>query len=282
MSANNIGNSNNFNLTGNKLTSVTSNGKNYIQSNQQGSEKQKNQNISMSTTRLNGLDSTLLEESAHNGIEDEAFKSEYKIEKLENEIRLIDKQIKSAMSIGDQQKVDILNIKKHAIQKQLNDLNASYKNADVSRKLSSNIAYLIAPKKNVFQRFSESVSNVFNQQLMPRISRRFTSGQGLKVALNNLENINRSVDELVSNQAPYGEAEEKYDQLTKYLTKANTIQYNVSRELSKDGSRVSGNPFADQISKEKSDAKERLTNQANSKKDKAQKNALNLNNNLKK
>ena len=63
------------------------------------------------------------------------------------------------------------------------------------------------------------------------MSGKFASVQELKQSLNKLENINKSVDELMTLQTPYGEADEKYDQLSKYITRANTIQAKISRLL---------------------------------------------------
>lgn len=231
--------------------------------------------------RLNALDSTLLENNAYKDIDDDAFKTEYKIEKLESELKLIDKQLKTAKSLNDQSKFDMLTLKKHSIENELNNLYAVYQGGDVSRKISNSITTIISPKKNIFEDAIDKTAEFISDKLLSKISRRFHSGQGLKIAVNKLENINKNVTELVSLQAPYGEAEEKYDQLTKYLTKANTIQYQVSKELSKENSKIKGNPFAVQTSKEKAELANKKLIQSNAKKDTAQKNALNLNNNLK-
>ena len=48
-----------------------------------------------------------------------------------------------------------------------------------------------------------------------------------------LENINKSVDELVSLNIPYGESLSKYEQLSKYIIKANSIQAQISNHLKK-------------------------------------------------
>lgn len=279
MEMNNIGQSNNTNLP----TSVGGNSHVNTESKEVTNESVKFQSEPTSSpiNRLNALDSKILEDNAYNDIKDEAFKVEYKIDKLENELRMIDKQIFAAQSLGDHQKIDILNIKKHSIQNQLKHLNSSYQGADVSRKLSSNLTSLMTPKKSGIRGSIDKFKEKFKEKVLTKISRRFNSGQGLKSALTKLESINKNVNELVSHQAPYGESEEKYDQLTKYLSKANTIQYQVSRELSKNDSQIKGNPFADQISKEKSEELSKKISAQNSKSDKAQKNALNLNNNLK-
>ena len=278
MEANNIGNTHNTQFRGYQQNIPQSKAE-IIQNNQ--TNNLHSEPTTQSLNRLNALDSTLLENNAYKDIDDDAFKTEYKIEKLESELKIIEKQIKTAASLNDQSKADMLTMKKHSIEKELSSLYNSYKGGDISRKLTNGITTIMSPKKNVFETVIDKTVGFISDKLLSKISRRFSSGQGLKLAVNKLENINKNVNELVSLQAPYGEAEEKYDQLTKYLTKANTIQYQVSKELSKEDSKIKRNPFAVQTSKEKAELAAKKLKQSNSKKDTAQKNALNLNNNLK-
>ena len=278
MEPNNIGQSNNINTAKNNYTPQPVSADNNSAPQNQDTLKFQTEPAYTPVNRLNGLDSTLLEKEAYRDIDDDAFKIEYKIEQLESEIKILDKQIASAEAINDTEKIDMLKMKKHSVEYQLNDLYKIYNGADITRKLTGNITSLMKPKKNVFSEFKQNISNFINNRILAKISRRFNSGRDLKTALNKLQNINQNVDELVSLQAPYGEKEEKYDRLTRYLTKANTIQYQISKELSKEGSKIKGNPFADQISRERAEAAAKKKD----KKDIAKKNALNLNNNLSK
>ena len=94
MEANNINNSNSINNVGYNYTPTNNSP---AQNNQQEQlQFANNQNISTPIHRLNGLDSTLLEKEAYRDIDDDAFKIEYKIEKYENEIKILNKQIDSA------------------------------------------------------------------------------------------------------------------------------------------------------------------------------------------
>lgn len=230
--------------------------------------------------RLNALDSSLLEESAYRNIDDEAFKTEYRIDKLESELNIITKQLISAKKINDTKKVDIMTMKKHSIENELKQLYGAYKGAGMTGKLTSGATYLVSPKKNVFERAVETTSNFISDHVLSKISKKFSSGRDLQVALEKLQHINKNVTELISNQAPYGESEEKYDQLSRYLTKANTIQYQVSRELSQKDSKIKANPFATLTSKEKSIAAEKAKKKLEEKTGMAKKTSLNLNNNL--
>lgn len=277
METNNINNTHSTNLRGFQQK-VPQSQPEHIQNQAQSNSNFHSESVTQPVNRLNALDSTLLENSAYRDINDETFKTEYRIEKLEAELKLIEKQLKTATSLNDYSRFDMLTLKKHSIEKELSSLYSTYQSGDISRKLTDGITSMIKPKKNLFESAIDKTAEFISDKLLSKISHRFHSGQGLKLAVDKLENINNNVNELISLQAPYGEAEEKYDRLTKYLTKANTIQYQVSKELSKKDSKIKGNPFADQISKEKAEA----LSKANKRNDIAKKNALNLNNNLKK
>ena len=105
-----------------------------------------------SHTRLNALDSTILEAGAYQNIDDEVFKTEYKISKLESEIKSLDAEIESAKSISDFQKVDVLTMRKHSLQTSLQALNASYGDSDVTAKLSGEIASILTPKPTILSK----------------------------------------------------------------------------------------------------------------------------------
>ena len=50
---------------------------------------------------------------------------------------------------------------------------------------------------------------------------------------NKLENLNQSVSDLITLNIPYGEHYNKYDQLSKYIIKANSIHANISQQINK-------------------------------------------------
>lgn len=268
-----------------KTTNITSQGKNNIQNSVNISGKENNKTINFknnspaksSTGRLNALDSTLMENNAYKEIDNNDFKIEYEIEKLETELKTINEELSVVKNFNDENKIETLTIRKKSIEKNLEELYQSYKNTGLSGKLTNT---LIKPKKNIFENMFSYFANFISKNILSKISPRFYSGQNLKTAVNQLVNINKNVDDLITHQAPYGESEEKYDQLTMYITKANSIQYKVSKELSKKKSKIKINPFAELTSKNKADKKSKKLLQLDKKKDMAQKNALNLNNNL--
>ena len=63
--------------------------------------------------------------------------------------------------------------------------------------------------------------------------RQFVSLVELKKSLDKLENINKSVDELIAMNIPYGENNDKYRQLSSYIIKANSIQSEIVKNMKK-------------------------------------------------
>lgn len=236
--------------------------------------KENQYNIS---NRLNALDSELLENNAYRDLNDENFKLEYRIEQLEKELIYLNNELKTSKEINDILKIDSINLKKHSVEKELENLYQRYKGNNLSKKITDTIT---RPRKNILEVIINLSVNFIENKILPKFSQRFNSGLKLKQALGKLENINRNVDELVSLNTPYGETEEKYERLTNYLSKASSIQYNVSKSLSNKDSKIKTNPFAEMTSKEKATEKAKKLLMLNKKKDLAQKNALNLNNNL--
>ena len=184
-----------------------------------------------SHTRLNALDSTILEAGAYQNIDDEVFKTEYKISKLESEIKSLDAEIESAKSINDFQKVDVLTMRKHSLQTSLQALNASYGDSDVTAKLSGEIASILTPKPTIWSKTLKKCKNFLSDKVLPKISKNFSSGKDIKSALSKLETLNKGVDEIVTTQTPYGEADERYDKLTNYLNRANVIHFQISKTI---------------------------------------------------
>jgi len=185
----------------------------------------------LSHIRLNALDSTILEDEAYQNIDDELFKTEYKINKLEGKINALNAEIAQAKEIKDYQKADILIMRRRSLQAQLNKLNESYEKEGVSTKLSGELTNILTGKPKILTKIFDSCTNFMSNKLLPKISKTFKSGKTIKSALNKLETINKNVDEIVTTQAPYGESEERYEMLSDYLNSANMIHYSISKSI---------------------------------------------------
>ena len=185
-----------------------------------------------SARRLNDYDSNILKDGAYKDINDDTFKLEYKISKTEKEISLIEAQISTAKEINDFNKIEELNSKLAYLRDEYKTLLELYNEKTLSAKItyfSSNIINKIFGKNKDLNNSSTSLYDV----LISKMPRKISSILKIKKSLNMLENINKSVDELVTMTVPYGENIDKYQQLSKYIIKANAIQSEISSYLKK-------------------------------------------------
>ena len=181
--------------------------------------------------RLNDYDSNLLEEDAYKDIKDDMFKLEYKISKLENEIQLLDSQLQAARDINDYNLVEELVLRKKTLSNELKSYMSIYNNKSLSTKISGNISsFFGAHIKSKFNQLKSNL-NTFSEIILGKMPKALLSLLELKDSLTKLKNINRSVDELMTINSPYGENSEKYEQLSKYIIKANSIQAKISKKI---------------------------------------------------
>ena len=181
--------------------------------------------------RLNDYDYNILKEDAYKDVTDEIFKLEYKISKTEDELKDIDNQIRMAKDVRDFNKVEQLFYRKKQLQEDLDGLIEIYNDTSLSAKISGGITNLLSPK--VKEQFGEirKLFGIFSDAIIAKLPKKFSSVLELRKSLAKLENINKSVDELMTMQTPYGEASDKYVKLSKYITRANTIQAEIAKTL---------------------------------------------------
>ncbi len=175
--------------------------------------------------RLNDYDSNLLKEDAYKDVSDDLFKLEYKISKLEEEIKSLDLQIQAALDIQDYDLSGELSGRQLILKEDYMALLAMYKEKSLSAKLSNIFGDSIKAQIDYLKNNLSKMSGKLIQKLPKKIS----SVLELKKSLIKLENINKSVDDLMSMNIPYGENVDKYNQLSKYIIKANSIQNNLSK-----------------------------------------------------
>ena len=176
---------------------------------------------------LNGYDNKILEDEAYQEVNDEVFKIEYKISKLEDELRSIDSRIVAAKEIGDVYALTNLGNKKEQLGADIKDLYKIYNDISLSAKISGGVTNSL--KSNISS-YKFKLLNLLSR-LFSKFSCKVSSLIMLKQSLQKLESISKNVDELVSMQIPYGEASEKYLQLSKYILKANNIQSQISKHI---------------------------------------------------
>ena len=174
---------------------------------------------------LNDYDSNILQEGAYREVSDEVLKLEYKISKAEKEINELAKQIQLATDIEDKELVTHLNIKKLQWEKDLKILTEEYKNISISAKISSGFTSKIKDKIDN----TKKMIGFWGEILLSKFSGKWSSFLEIRDSLSTLESINKSVDELIAVQFPYGEAGDKYEKLSKYIARANSIQSEISK-----------------------------------------------------
>ena len=182
-------------------------------------------NQSEPSRHLNDYDFNILKEDAYKDVKDEVFKLEYKISRLEKDVRDLENQIQAALEIHNYDAAEKLELRKKQMELDLSNLNEIYNDASLPAKISGGLTGKI---KTQAQSIHKNAVN-FGLSVLSKLPGRLSSFLQLKNSLTKLENINKSVDELISMQIPYGEAIDKYEQLSKYIIKANSIQSDISK-----------------------------------------------------
>lgn len=182
---------------------------------------------SNSYRKLNDLDSNLLEEDAYKEVDDELLKLEYRISKYEDEIKLIDNQIMSANVINDSDLIGELSGRRLIILSELEKLKLKYSKKSVTGRVTDGFGRKIRNFRIKFKDFFQA----YTDALLSKLPQKIVSTIELKESLQKLENINRSVDDLISSNSSYGEYNNKYEQLSKYIIKANSIQAKISKNF---------------------------------------------------
>lgn len=180
-----------------------------------------------SPRRLNDYDYNILKEDAYKDVTDETFKLEYKISKIESEIKELDRQILAAKDIKDYDAVENLFNRKKMLISDYKYLSEIYNSTSLSAKISGGLVSKF--KEQV--RYIRRRLNDAGESIISKMPGKMASLFELKKSLAKLANINKSVDELMSMQTPYGESFERYEQLSRYIIKANNIQSEISKYL---------------------------------------------------
>jgi hypothetical protein len=181
--------------------------------------------------RLNDYDFNLLREDAYKDVSDDVFKLEYKISKIEDELKNIESQILAARDISDYNLLDELNNRKLLLTEDYEALLAMYNDKSLSARITDSFSKLFGDKFKTNLDNTKKIINKTTENIMSKLPGPFSSFVELKKSLGKLENINKSVDELMALNIPYGENINKYEQLSKYIIKANSIQGEISRYI---------------------------------------------------
>lgn len=211
-------------------SSANSSDENFFISNS-NSQKDNEQQKQTFTPRINDYDSNILENNAYQLVSDEMFKIEHKIGILENILSKLDSEIEALQSVGAFVQIAELEERKQKIERELAELNKKYSELGLSSRISGQIAAAVNFTSNKKTNVFSKAKNFISKKILAKISRKFGHQQAIKEALESLCNINSGVDELIKMQIPYGETDKRYEKLTAYLNKANTIHSQICKNM---------------------------------------------------
>lgn len=180
---------------------------------------------------IDGFDSTMLEERAYLKLDDEMLKLEYRINRLEEDLMIIDEEIAAALNIEDQSRLEFLQIKKKNIEAEIETLNDKYYDIGAMSKFTTIVSALFRKKAKKESSILKKITYFFQKYIFSIFSKRLNFTFGLRESLSKLYDINRSVDELISLRIPFGGLTGRYEKLTNYIIKANDIHAKISKNV---------------------------------------------------
>lgn len=181
--------------------------------------------------KIDGYDSVMLEDRAYLKIENEMLKLEYRINQLEEDLMIINDEILAAINIEDSSRLEFLNSKKVAIEKELDNLNDKYFDIGAMSKFTTIVTSIFRKRSTFFKNAFKNIKQFFQKYLLANISKRLNLTFNLRESLSKLADINRSVDELISLRIPFGGLTGRYERLTGYITKANDIHAKIIKKV---------------------------------------------------
>lgn len=178
-------------------------------------------------TRINDYDSKILEDNAYQVMTDEIFKLEYKMSVLEDNLLKINNEISTMEGLGYDIQIYDLKSRRQKLEDELKELNKKYSDLCLSSKISGKISSVVRTASNGKGNGFSKIKDFISKKILAKLSKKINYTQVMREALDNLSNINSSVDELIQMQTPYGETVKRYEKLTACLNKANIIHSQI-------------------------------------------------------
>jgi len=181
--------------------------------------------------RLNGYDSTILNQTNFENENTDELSIEYRIKDKETILKDLDAKIKVADNYGTQNEAFGLKAKKQRILQELDTLRKQqiYGGTVVSEKKKSQHNNTLKNKIPILYKIQTFIS----REILAKLSKKVNSVVTLSDSLEQLSEISKNVDELVEMNVPYGEKIQNYEKLTEYLNQANLIHSKISKSMGK-------------------------------------------------
>ena len=184
-------------------------------------------------TRLNNLDSKIVEEKSAIKTGEEPLSIDFRIGEKEKSIAGINNEIKIHEKSGNMRESFSLRVKKVRLEKELQELYREYNAKDVLSKTTDLNAEIIKSQPQRKMPVINSIKKFIKRHILARVSKRFQSIVMLGDSLDALASINQNVDELMKLKSPYGENTQNYQKLTEYLYRAHKIRAQINRSMKK-------------------------------------------------
>ncbi len=181
-----------------------------------------------SQKRLNGYDSTILNNSKFDQTEEQELSIDYKIKEKELSIKDLDEKIKIADNYGTQNEALGLKAKR---QRYLQELSTLEKQRAYGGRVLGDKEKILHETLKEKMPVMYKIQSFVSRKILAKISKKVNSVVTLSDSLEQLSQISKSVDELMDMNIPYGERGGNYDKLTQYLSKANAIHSKISKSL---------------------------------------------------
>ena len=192
-----------------------------------------NKPVTETLRHINDYDFNIIKDGAYKDISNDSLKMEYKISETENEIKDILSQLNVAKEMNDTDNINLLQEELDSLNNYKQSLLAMYNDKTISAKISDFISGVFEKTVGItYNGIKQSFDNTY-ETILSKLPNKYSSLIQIKKSLSVLENINKSVDELMSMTIPHGENVDKYQQLSRYIIKAHSVQSEISNILKK-------------------------------------------------
>ena len=179
--------------------------------------------------RLNAYDTQLLEENP-TPIQPELLNTREKLTLLEEKLQKIDEKISFATMTDNQTLVQDLQIERYKIVNQLEQLK-SIPIHHQSDTLYSRFVLFIANIFTTLNKNKQKKMRFLRNKFLTKMLRPITRSHKLREVISTLDVLNQNVNELSNLRIPYGEHEARYEELTKYISQASSIQAIIKKDI---------------------------------------------------
>lgn len=181
--------------------------------------------------RLNAFDTQLLEENPLQPNTD-LFPPFEQISKLEEDLKKLDEKIEVALIMESNHVVQDLQIERYKLIHQIELLKSTPKRFLKDSPYSRFVTF-IANFLKKFDKPKRKIKYFYKRNFITKTLRPIARSQKLREAIGTLNNLNQNVTQLSQLRIPYGEQNARYEELTKYITQATSIQALIKKDFDK-------------------------------------------------